>query len=65
MNGDVSASAPPTPGSVMGVADFDDVLDHVGGYGPYQRRLILLALPFNLVLTAVYFGHSFVALVPR
>jgi len=49
----------------MGVADFDDVLEHVGGYGPYQRRLILLALPFNLVLTAVYFGHSFVALVPR
>ncbi|XP_059485227.1 solute carrier family 22 member 1-like isoform X2 [Neocloeon triangulifer] len=49
----------------MGVADFDDVLEHVGGYGPYQRRLILLALPFNLVLTSVYFGHSFVALTPR
>ncbi|XP_065350727.1 solute carrier family 22 member 1-like [Cloeon dipterum] len=49
----------------MRVADFDDVLEHVGGFGRYQKRLIVLALPFNLVLTAVYFGHSFVALTPR
>ncbi|XP_046395952.1 solute carrier family 22 member 21-like isoform X2 [Ischnura elegans] len=45
--------------------DFDEMLKHVGGFGTYQKRLIFFALPFNLVLTAVYFGHSFLALTPE
>ncbi|XP_071451670.1 solute carrier family 22 member 21-like isoform X2 [Hetaerina americana] len=56
-----TGTTPPSSGS----KDFDDMLKYVGGFGAYQKRLILFALPFNLVLTAVYFGHSFLALTPE
>ena len=44
--------------------DFDDVLPHVGEFGPYQIILFFLTAPFCFFLAFSYFTQVFITLVP-
>nr|CAH0110329.1 unnamed protein product [Daphnia galeata] len=42
----------------MAIEDFDDILPHVGSFGPFQKRILLLSLPVNYFLAVVYMAQS-------
>jgi len=48
----------------MAISDFDDILPHVGSFGPYQIRILLLSLPVNYFLAVVYMGQIYQTLTP-
>ncbi|XP_066905698.1 carcinine transporter [Halyomorpha halys] len=47
------------------VADFDDLLPHVGEFGIYQKLLFLMMIPFTFAVACVYFVQIFITLVPE
>ena len=49
----------------MAISDFDDILPHVGSFGPYQIRILLLSLPVNYFLAVVYMGQIYQTLTPE
>ena len=44
--------------------DFDDVLQHVGGWGPFQYLLVLIFFPFNIFLGYVYLSPILTVFTP-
>ena len=40
----------------LAISDFDDVLEHVGGWGRYQMLLLVVSLPFSMLLA--YAGYT-------
>ena len=49
----------------MAIEDFDDILPHVGSFGPFQKRILLLSLPVNYFLAVVYMAQIYQTLVRR
>ena len=49
----------------MAIEDFDDILPHVGSFGPFQKRILLLSLPVNYFLAVVYMAQIYQTLVSR
>lgn len=47
----------------MAIEDFDDILPHVGSFGPFQKRILLLPLPVNYFLAVVYMAQIYQTLV--
>lgn len=47
------------------VADFDDLLPHVGEFGLYQKLLFIMMIPFTFSVASVYFAQIFITLVPE
>ena len=37
------------------VKDFEDILDHVGGWSRYQAILLLTSLPFSMIMAYVVY----------
>lgn len=46
------------------IADFDDILPHIGEFGTYQIILFLLTAPFCFFLAFSYFSQVFITLIP-
>ena len=49
----------------MAIRDFDDILPHVGSFGPFQKRILLLSLPINYFLAVVYMAQIYQTLTPE
>lgn len=49
----------------MAIEDFDDILPHVGSFGPFQKRILLLSLPVNYFLAVVYMAQIYQTLTPE
>ena len=49
-------------GSAM--KDFDDILKHVGGWGPFQYLLVIIFFPFNIFLGYVYLSPILTLFTP-
>ena len=49
-------------GSAM--KDFDDILKHVGGWGPFQYLLVVIFFPFNIFLGYVYLSPILTLFTP-
>lgn len=49
----------------MAIEDFDDILPHVGSFGAFQKRILLLSLPVNYFLAVVYMAQIYQTLVSR
>lgn len=49
----------------MAIQDFDDILPHVGSFGPFQIRILLLSLPINYFLAVVYMAQIYQTLTPE
>jgi hypothetical protein len=47
----------------MVIEDFDDILPHVGSFGPFQKRILLLSLPVNYFVAVVYMAQIYQTLV--
>ena len=47
------------------IKDFDDILPHVGSFGLYQKRMLLVFLPINYFLAVVYMGQIYQTLTPE
>lgn len=47
----------------MAIQDFDDILPHVGSFGLFQKRILLLSLPVNYFLAVVYMSQIYQTLV--
>ena len=47
----------------MAIRDFDDILPHVGSFGRFQKRILLLSLPVNYFLAVVYMAQIYQTLV--
>lgn len=47
----------------MAIKDFDDILPHVGSFGVFQKRILLLSLPVNYFLAVVYMAQIYQMLV--
>ncbi len=37
------------------VKDFEDILDHVGGWSRYQAILLLTSIPFTMIMSYVVY----------
>ena len=46
------------------ITDFDDVLTHVGGWGPFQYMITAIFFPFNIFLGYVYLSPILVLHTP-
>ena len=44
--------------------DFDDILGHVGGWGKFQYRLLLISVPFTFFLAYVGYAPILFLYVP-
>lgn len=49
----------------MAIKDFDDILPYVGGFGLYQKRMLLISLPINYFLAVVYMAQIYQTLTPE
>lgn len=49
----------------MAIKDFDDILPYVGGFGLFQKRMLLISLPINCFLAVVYMAQIYQTLVPE
>ncbi|XP_059350997.1 organic cation transporter-like protein [Daphnia carinata] len=49
----------------MAIEDFDDILPHVGSFGAFQKRILLLSLPVNYFLAVVYMAQIYQTLTPE
>ncbi|XP_046636167.1 solute carrier family 22 member 5-like [Daphnia pulicaria] len=49
----------------MAIEDFDDILPHIGSFGPFQKRILLLSLPVNYFLAVVYMAQIYQTLTPE
>lgn len=47
----------------MAIKDFDDILPHVGSFGAFQKRILILSLPINYFLAVVYMAQIYQTLV--
>ncbi|XP_050720191.1 organic cation transporter protein-like [Eriocheir sinensis] len=48
----------------MAINTFDDIFDHIGGFGRYQMVLFFVNCYMNVMLVFVYFGQIFMTLAP-
>ena len=46
------------------IKDFDDILKHVGGWGPFQYLLVIIFFPFNIFLGYVYLSPILTLFTP-
>lgn len=54
-----------TSGSTRGfLGTFDDILPHVGSFGWFQIRLLLISLPVNYFFAVVYMSQIYQTLTP-
>ena len=47
-----------------GKIDFDDMLVHIGGWGKFQHRLLMVCIPFTFVLAYVGYAPILFLFVP-
>ncbi|CAL4059779.1 unnamed protein product [Meganyctiphanes norvegica] len=48
----------------MGMKNFDDIFDHIGGFGLYQFGLFTVTCYINTLMSFTYFGQMFMSLTP-
>ncbi|XP_027213389.2 organic cation transporter protein-like [Penaeus vannamei] len=48
----------------MAIKDFDDIFQHIGGFGRYQMILFAASCVLNVFVVFVYFGQIFMTLTP-
>lgn len=48
----------------VGIKDFDDILKHVGGWGPFQYLLVISFFPFNIFLGYIYLSPILTLFTP-
>ena len=46
------------------IEDFDDILDHVGGWGRFQYQITVVNLLFNMFLGYVYYSPILTVFTP-
>ncbi|XP_064077366.1 organic cation transporter protein-like [Macrobrachium nipponense] len=48
----------------MAITDFEDIFDHIGGFGRFQYSLFAANCIINIFLAVVYYGQIFMTLTP-